>query len=124
MDFLIELGAKIRHRRQELNISQQELAEAVGYTSKGMISSIEAGKINLPMDKLIMIAHCLNVKVSYLISDEPAPKNTKLMESIEELTDEEQKQVLAYVNIIRRSATWQQQNGTVNDGGSESQRTV
>ena len=116
MDFLIELGAKIRHRRQELNISQQELAEAVGYTSKGMISSIEAGKINLPMDKLIMIAHCLNVKVSYLISDEPAPKNTKLMESIEELTDEEQKQVLAYVNIIRRSATWQQQNGTGKDG--------
>ena len=120
MDFLVELGAKIRYRRQQLNISQQELAEAVGYTSKGMISNIESGKINLPMDKLVMIAHCLGVTPSYLLNDETAPKNPKLMESLEELSDEEQKQVLAYINIIRRAGEWQQQNGTERDGVSES----
>ena len=123
MDFLVELGGKIRYRRQQLNISQQELAEAVGYTSKGMISNIEAGRVNIPMDKLVMIAHCLAVKPSYLLSDEQAP-DMKLYEKISDLSDEEQKQVLAYISIIRRANTWQQQNGTVNDGGSESQRTV
>ena len=124
MDFLVELGGKIRYRRQQLNISQQELAEAVGYTSKGMISNIEAGKVNIPMDKLVMIAHCLAVKPSYVLSDEQAPMDMKLYEKITDLSDEEQKQVLAYINIIRRSNTWQQQNGTANDGDSESQRTV
>ncbi|MBQ1294258.1 MAG: helix-turn-helix transcriptional regulator [Clostridiales bacterium] len=123
MDFLVELGGKIRYRRQQLNISQQELAEAVGYTSKGMISNIEAGRVNIPMDKLVMIAHCLAVKPSYLLSDEQAP-DMKLYEKISDLSDEEQKQVLAYISIIRRANTWQQQNGTVNDGDSESQRTV
>lgn len=123
MDFLVELGGKIRYRRQQLNISQQELAEAVGYTSKGMISNIEAGRVNIPMDKLVMIAHCLAVKPSYLLSDEQAP-DMKLYEKISNLSDEEQKQVLAYISIIRRANTWQQQNGTVNDGDSESQRTV
>lgn len=123
MDFLVELGGKIRYRRQQLNISQQELAEAVGYTSKGMISNIEAGRVNIPMDKLVMIAHCLAVKPSYLLSDEQAP-DMKLYEKISDLSDEEQKQVLAYISIIRRANTWQQQNGTVNDGDSESQRMV
>lgn len=124
MDFLVELGGKIRYRRQQLNISQQELAEAVGYTSKGMISNIEAGRVNIPMDKLVLIAHCLAVKPSYLLSDEQASMDMKLYEKISDLSDEEQKQVLAYINIIRRSNIWQQQNGTEKDGGSESQRTV
>ena len=75
------------------------------------------------MDKLVMIAHCLAVKPSYLLSDEQAP-DMKLYEKISDLSDEEQKQVLAYISIIRRANTWQQQNGTVNDGDSESQRTV
>lgn len=118
MDFLIELGGKIRYRRQQLNISQQELAEAVGYTSKGMISNIEAGRVNIPMDKLVMIAHCLSVKPSYLLSDEQAP-DMKLYEKISDLSDEEQKQVLAYISIIRRANTWQQQDGTERDGDSE-----
>lgn len=121
MDFLEELGAKIRDRRQKLGISQQELAEAVGYTSKGMISRVEGGFVNLPMDKLVMISHCLGVKPSYFIVDDPKPElNNKLIDALEELSEEEQKQVLAYVNIIRRSATWQQQNGTGKDGDSES----
>ena len=120
MDFLVKLGAKIRHRRQELNISQQELAEAVGYTSKGMISNIEAGKVNIPMDKLILIAHCLNVAPSYFLNDDPMPKDNKLFEQITHLSEDQRKQVLAYINIIRRSEEWQQQNGTERDGGSES----
>lgn len=122
MDFLIELGGKIRYRRQQLNISQQELAEAVGYTSKGMISNIEAGKVNIPMDKLVLIAHCLGVTPSYFLSNEPAPMDMKLYEQIRDLSDEERKQVFAYINIIRRSNTWQAQNGTENDGASGSRR--
>lgn len=121
MDFLEELGTKIRERRQQLGISQQELAEAVGYTSKGMISRVEGGFINLPMDKLVLISHCLGVKPSYFIMDEKRPRlNNKLIESLEELSDEEQKQVLAYINIIRRAGEWQQQNGTGKDGDSAS----
>lgn len=122
MDFLIELGEKIRYRRQQLNISQQELAEAVGYTSKGMISNIEAGKVNIPMDKLVLISHCLGVTPSYFLNEEPAPMDMKLYEQIRDLSDEERKQVFAYINIIRRSNTWQAQDGTERDGASGSRR--
>lgn len=38
MDYLLILGNRIRERRTALGISQAELAEAAGYSQKGMIS--------------------------------------------------------------------------------------
>lgn len=44
MDYLLILGNRIRERRTALGISQAELAEAAGYSQKGMISRVEQGK--------------------------------------------------------------------------------
>lgn len=47
MDYLLILGNRIRERRTALGISQAELAEAAGYSQKGMISRVEQGKVSL-----------------------------------------------------------------------------
>lgn len=113
MDLLL-MGQKIRDRRKEKNISQQELAEAAGYTQKGMISQIEAGKVNLHMDKVILIADYLEMPVSELLGEE------KKKDPFDGLTQDQIERVNQYIDLIRSAGKWQQQNGTEKDGGSES----
>ena len=42
----------IKKRRTELNLSQQELAKAIGYKSRSTIAKIEAGENSIPKNKL------------------------------------------------------------------------
>ena len=64
---LKEMGERIRRKRIELNLTQEELAKQVGYTSRSSINKIELGLVNLPQSKIISIANALNVSVSYVM---------------------------------------------------------
>lgn len=45
-DFM-DIGSRIKHKREELNMTQEELALKVGYKSKSSINKIEIGnKLN------------------------------------------------------------------------------
>lgn len=62
-----DLYENIRKRREELGMSQDELARKVGYTSRSTIARIEHGDINIPQDKIILFARALNVLPEYLM---------------------------------------------------------
>lgn len=62
------LGRKIRECREGLDLTQEELAVAIGNGSKQYISSIENGAKNVTIDVLCRIASALEVKVGDLIS--------------------------------------------------------
>ena len=140
MDYLIEIGKRIKEKRTSLGISQQELAEAVGYTQKGMISQIENGKVNVSMDKAIAIADYLGMKPHELFKRDFAPDRTlppggfhggstrpdiiPVIESLKELNPTDIARVKAYINALRSIREWQQLNGTEKDGDTESQSTV
>ena len=49
---MLKLYENIKKRRIELKMSQQDLADKVGYTSKSMISRIEKGLVDLPTGKV------------------------------------------------------------------------
>jgi len=72
----MDFGTKIRQRREELGISQQELARLLGMT-QSRISEIESGArpyVNLP--HLRTLARTLGVSADYLIGtweDKEAP---------------------------------------------------
>ena len=67
---MLSLYKNIKARRKQLNITQSELAEAVGYTDKAMISMIEHGKIDLPYSKIVAIAKALSVSPGDLLGDD------------------------------------------------------
>lgn len=50
----------IRRRRQALGLSQEELANKLGYKTKSMICKIEAGMVDLPLSKVVAFANALN----------------------------------------------------------------
>ncbi len=58
---MLALCENIRRRRIELNMSQDELAKKLGYSSRTTIAKIEAGKNDIPISKVIAFAKALDV---------------------------------------------------------------
>ncbi len=58
---IFELYNNIKNRRIELNMTQTELAQKVGYADKGMISRVENGKVDLPQSQIIKFAEALDI---------------------------------------------------------------
>lgn len=61
------IGEKIRNRRTELEMTQQELAERMGYKHKSSINKIELGMTEVTIDQAEIFADVLDVPVSYLM---------------------------------------------------------
>lgn len=58
---------RIRERRIELGMTQDDLAKAVGYKDRSMITKIEAGSVDLSQTKVAKFAEVLNVTDAYLM---------------------------------------------------------
>ena len=86
----------IRKRREQLNITQQELAERMGYTSRSTISKIENGENDIPQSKIIAFAKALNTTPAYLMGWEDETTN-KSRPSGDERVDE----ILAKNEVLR-----------------------
>ena len=61
------LYIKIKDLREKLNMSQQELAELTGYTSRSSIAKIEKGEVNLPQSKISVFAKALKTSPAELM---------------------------------------------------------
>ncbi len=65
----MSVGTNIKKRRYELQMSQQELADALGYKTRSTIAKIESGENDISQKKLQKFAEILDTSVSALIDD-------------------------------------------------------
>lgn len=63
----MKLYTNIKARRLQLGMSQQELAEKLGYTDRSMISKIEKGEVDLTTSKIFAFAKALSLTASELM---------------------------------------------------------
>jgi transcriptional regulator with XRE-family HTH domain len=88
----MELGARIKARRDELKWTQDYLAGKAGI-SKGFLSDLENGKRGVSAENLLDIARVLNVTLDYLMTGEeaeqPTPKDIEIPASLAEFADRE-----------------------------------
>lgn len=56
---MLVLYENIKNRRSELHLTQEELAEKLGYKGKSMICKIEKGLVDLPQSKITAFADAL-----------------------------------------------------------------
>ena len=61
------IGRRVREARIAIGLTQDELAEKMGYTSRTTINKIEMGINGVPNSKLSLLAEILNVDISYLL---------------------------------------------------------
>lgn len=72
----MSVGDNIKKRRFELRMSQQELADAMGYRTRSTIAKIESGENDVSQKKLVRFAAVLDTTVEALVSGyaaAPAP---------------------------------------------------
>ena len=62
-----DLSGRIRQRREQLGLSQEELASRMGYRSKSSITKLEKGINDLPRAKLEELAAALNTTPAWLM---------------------------------------------------------
>lgn len=63
----MDIGRRIKNRREELGMSQDELAKKVGYTSRTTVNKIEKGANNLRQTKISEFAKALDCTPGYLM---------------------------------------------------------
>lgn len=61
------IGQRIKQRREELCMSQDELAKKIGYKSRSSINKIELDLYNLKQSKIKAIADALETTPSYIM---------------------------------------------------------
>ena len=85
---MLELYRRIRQRREELDMSQDELAKKLGYKSRSSINKIEKGENDIPQSKIVAFAEALNTSPEYLMgwdSDDKSNEETRLLDGYREL---------------------------------------
>ncbi len=63
----MEVGERIKLRREELNITQEELAKMVGYTSRSSVAKVESNANGMVQSKLVAFANALQTTPAYLL---------------------------------------------------------
>jgi len=81
-----EIGQRIRKIRKANNLSQEQLAEAVGISATHM-SHIETGNTKLSLQVLVTIASTLSVQTDELLFDTPVINKSTIKKEICDLLD-------------------------------------
>ena len=73
-----KVGNKIRTRREELGLSQEQLATLIGYKTRGAVSKLENGDREISFKKMMEISKALQVDEKYFwVEQEPKKLNPK-----------------------------------------------
>lgn len=101
----MEFKDKVREQRERLGMTQQELADALGYDSKSTVSKLEKGKMDLKQSQVKKLADVLRVSPSWLVCpDEPKFRGStifaEMTESYHELNEEGRKEALRMLRYL------------------------
>jgi len=81
----MSIGTNIKKRRFELGMSQQELANAMGYKTRSTIAKIESGENDVSQLKLQRFAKILDTSVEALILGYSIPEQERRIEMFNDL---------------------------------------
>ena len=84
---MLTIGSRIRNRREELNLSQDELAKRLGYKSRSSINKIELDQRNLTQSKIKAIADALETTPAYIMGWEELDQTVDLKKLQKEVSE-------------------------------------
>lgn len=84
---MLIIGSRIRNRREELNLSQDELAKRLGYKSRSSINKIELDQRNLTQSKIKAIADALETTPAYIMGWEELDQTVDLKKLQKEVSE-------------------------------------
>lgn len=94
------IGKKVRARREELHLTQQELADRMGYKSKSTINKIEMDINDVSQKNLDKLAAALECDALYLLSERPMDVLVEYSEKMARLSDDNLEAVKKYIDYL------------------------
>lgn len=79
---MLELYKNIKRRRQQLKMTQTDLALKMGYADKSMIAKIEKGNVDLPQSKILAFANVLETTPGELMGWDYEAEATETVDNI------------------------------------------
>lgn len=79
---MLELYKNIKRRRQQLKMTQTDLALKMGYADKSMIAKIEKGNVDLPQSKIMAFANALETTPGELMGWDYETEATETVDNI------------------------------------------
>lgn len=107
------IGDRIKARRLELDMSQDELARLVGYKSRSSINKIESDGRLLPQRKIMEIANALNTTPAYIMGWEESNESESPFVT---LTPRDERQIAA--DLEKMLADFDSNNSMAAMGGT------
>lgn len=89
------IGERIKQRRIELGLSQEELAKRLGNKSRASVCTVEKDKEDMTTDRVRKYAKALECSPAYLMGWEEKPTTIKKISDIT-LSPEEEEIIYAY----------------------------
>ena len=102
------IGKKVRQRREELGLTQEELAHRMGFQTKSAINKIEKDVNDINQSKLIKLAEALECSPAYFIDNEKSnvEASNKLVltyaEKLSQLSPEKINNVMQYIDFLNQ----------------------
>lgn len=100
------IGERIRQRRLELGLSQEDLAKRLGNKSRASVCTVEKDKEDLTTDRIRKYAEALETTPSYLMGWEE-PSDDSEIKRLYEMYQKASPEVRSAVETLLRSATKQ-----------------
>lgn len=105
---------RIYLRREELHISQRQLAEMLGYSTRTYVSRVELGTLPLAKERLPKWADALKTSVAYLLHEQEDaasvtvssdPLLDMLISNYDQMNADEKKILFDFSNLILKRYT-------------------
>lgn len=111
--YMIAVGNRIKQCREELQLSQAEVAVKSGYKSRSTINKIELGQRNLSTANVAALAKTLKTTPAYLMGwtddknaeDTISPKKQIALEMFENLNDDQLEQITDFMRFLIEKRT-------------------
>lgn len=108
---MLEIYKRIRARREELGISQEELAKRLGYKSRSSINKIEKGENDIPQSKIVAFAQALQTTPECLMGWAQPPITT---DNLPDLNTKDEREITRMMDDMKEKLM--QEEGLMFDG--------
>ncbi len=95
----MNINERIKIKRKELNMSQDELAKKLGYSDRSTIAKIESGVNEMTYKRLLEYAKALSTTPEYLIGWIDEHGTSKLEQLLGKISNDEKKIDVEFLEI-------------------------
>lgn len=97
------IGQKIKEARESAEMSQKQLADALGFESATAISLIEAGERKSKIEDLEKMADFLHRDIKFFLGIEEKPDIRFALRADKNLSKNEQEEILRFIDFVKKN---------------------